>query len=236
MTARATMGVLVLAAILSSTDASADRRLFPFTYQYATMERGAGELEHYLTFSGPSGGLAGQAVAEHQVEIEVGMSDRFDVGIYQVFASPAGEPLSYEGFKVRGRYRVAEKGALPVDILFYLEGAESADFEESEIEAKLVLAKDVGPVVVSLNPVFEAEREDEWETEVGYAAGIAWNLLGVLSVGAEARGGDEAHYAGPAIGHGNDKFWMTLGASFRYAGTDADGPKMQFRLITGIAL
>ena len=213
--------------------AVADQRSFTRVYEYSTLERGRAELEHYLTFSAPSGGFGGRSQVEHQVELEVGMNDHFDVGIYQVFVQEPGSGLAYDEIKVRGRYRIAEKGAYPVDTLVYLEGVNSADSSRQEVEAKLVLAHDFGNVTLSVNPVFEGVKTAGWESEPGYAVGLAWKPLPLLSLGAEAYGDKDAHYAGPVLAHGNGNFWMALGLAMRHTGTDEHGPKTAVRLLTG---
>jgi len=225
----------VFGALLAgyASNAVGDQRLFTRVYEYSTLPRGHAELEHYLTFSAPSGGFKGQAETEHQVEFEMGMNDRFDVGIYQVFVQGPGTGLVYEEMKVRGRYRFAEKGEHLVDTLVYLEGVNSSDFSTQEIEAKLVLAHDFGPVAVSVNPVLEMAKTDGWESEPGYAAGLSWRALSLLSVGVEAFGGEDAHYAGPVIAHGNENFWVSLGLVMRHTGTDEHGPKTAVRMLSG---
>jgi len=225
----------VIALVILDGWAGADQRSFTRVYEYSTLERGRAELEHYLTFSAPSGRFGGQSSVEHQVELEMGMNDHFDVGIYQVFVQAPGTGLAYDEIKLRGRYRIAEKGQYPVDILVYLEGVNSADSSRQEVEAKLVLAHDFGAVTLSVNPVFEAVKTDGWETEPGYAVGLAWKPLPLLSLGAEAYGDRDAHYAGPVLAHGNGNFWMALGMAMRYAGTDEHGPKTAIRLLTGWA-
>jgi len=215
--------------------AVADQRSLTRVYEYSTLARGKAELEHYLTFSAPSGGFGGQSAVEHQVELEIGMNDRFDVGIYQVFVQTPGAGLGYEEMKLRGRYRFAEKGAWPVDTLVYLEGVNSADSSKQEIEAKVILAHDFGAILVSVNPIFEAAKTAEWETEPGYAVGLAWKPLALLSIGAEAYGNPDVHYAGPVLAHGGSEFWMALGLAMRHTGTDEHGPKTAIRLVSGWA-
>ncbi|MFA6107143.1 MAG: hypothetical protein WDA75_00110, partial [Candidatus Latescibacterota bacterium] len=82
-----------------------------WTYESLTLTSGEGELETYFTLSSPDkGALEGRTSVEHQVELEVGMSERLDCGLYQVFGQAPGEALTYEGYKLRGRYRLGPPG------------------------------------------------------------------------------------------------------------------------------
>ena len=55
------------------------------------MEPGKAELEHYLTFQGKDRMHTKDAVkVVHNLELEIGMNERFDVGIYQDFSQSPG--------------------------------------------------------------------------------------------------------------------------------------------------
>jgi len=86
--------------------AKADKRSYVWTYEYQTEEKGKAELEYYLTFSSTDfDNLKDTLSTEHQVEIEVGMTDKFDIGLYQVFKQDVNGQVLYKGFKLRGNIR-----------------------------------------------------------------------------------------------------------------------------------
>ena len=216
----------------------ADKRSFVWTYEYQTMEAGEVELEHYLSFSTPSSkSFSGVTTTEHNVEIEIGMTDRFDVGIYQVIKQAPESSLQYSGYKLRFRYRLGEKGDYLMDPLIYFEYKGKPDFSEHGYEGKLILAKDFGNINLSINPVIEYEYENsEWESELKYNTGISYRLNGILKIGLEARGGENGHYVGPVISHGTGKAWIALGSAFALTEIKNYKPEMMIRMILGINL
>lgn len=227
---------MVAVFAVQAVPAGADQRAYVWTYEYNTMERGKAELEHYLTFSGGGAGGPGATATKQQVEVEVGMTSRFDVGVYQVFAQKAGEGLAWDGFKVRPRYRFAERGAWPVDVLLYGEYASSADLLVPAFEFKLILARDWGKLNLSLNPQVEYERDGEWENETSLVGGASWKVYELLTAGCEVRIGEEETWVGPTIAHGNSSFWMSLGLSFRTVRPAGERQAFEARLITGLEL
>lgn len=236
-------GFLILAflagAVSLSSDAIADRRSYAWTYEYKTVGRGEAELESYLTLSAAEiDSLEGNVSAEHQIELEVGMTDRFDFSIYQVFEQGPGEEESfrYKGFKLRSRYRLAEGGQRPLDTLLYLEYKGVPDFSENTIEAKVILAKDIGKINFAINPILEFEHEDEWETETEYAAGVSYGASETLRLGVEAKGGEHGHYLGPVVSHGVGDLWVTLGSAFGISDITGGKPEFQLRMLLGVGL
>jgi len=225
--------IMILANIVK-----ADKRSYVWTYEYQTMEAGEVELEHYLTFSTPSSeSFNSITTTEHNVEIEVGMTDRFDFSIYQVFKQAPESEFQYSGYKLRFRYRLGEKGDYFVDPLLYFEYKGKPDFSEHGYEGKLILAKDFGNINIALNPVIEYEYEDdEWESEVKYNAGISYKFGGLLKIGLETRGGENGHYVGPVISHGTGKAWIALGSAFAITDIKNNKPEMMIRMILGINL
>jgi hypothetical protein len=229
-----------LAATLALTfalalPAAADQRSYAFTYQPITAPRGGIDLELYSTLADPPGDAAGGRLWRHQVEVEYGITDRWDVSLYNVFRRPHGGELEYEAFKVRTRYRLADPGAWPVDVVAYLEVAQSVvDERPTKLEEKLIVGKDLGRANLTANLVAEQEFEDgtaalEW----GWGGGASWEFAPSLRLGAEAFGalkevetatGGELEaeaWAGPAISvslpvaagalHGS---WLAVTAGF----------------------
>lgn len=229
----------IVATALALSAASADRRSYVWTYEYNTVPRGEAELETYFTLSAPDADeLEGNVSAEHQVELEVGMTDRFDFGIYQVFEQGAGEEgrFGYKGFKLRSRYRIGQAGQRVVDPLVYVEYKGVPDFSENTIEAKLILARDIGAINISVNPILEMEHEDEWEVETEYAAGVSYVANKMLRLGLEAKGGEHGHYLGPVVSHGEENLWVTFGSAFGVTDIDEGKPEMQLRMLLGVGL
>ena len=116
---------LVPLLILSGTNAAnADRRGYVWTYEYQTMPKGHAELEYYLTHKVTDFHKYDNKNSwEHQVEYEYGLTDRWDVSIYQRWKqsnTASDDKFEYTGTKLRTRYRIGEKGMYPLDTLLYL--------------------------------------------------------------------------------------------------------------------
>jgi hypothetical protein len=216
----------------------ADWRSYVWTYEYQTVERGGAEFETYLTLSTPDDDrMRDITTTEHQLELEVGMTERFDFAIYQVFKQPPGGALEYDEYKLRGRYRFGEKGSFVFNPLAYFEYIGKPDFSAHEFELKLILARDFGRFNFSANPQAEFSlEEDDWEMKSGYAAGLSYRLTDLLKVGLESKGSGNDYYLGPVISHGRHDLWATLGAAFAISHIEDNRPKFQVRLLLGVGL
>lgn len=217
---------------------SADQRFFVWTYESKTVPPGEAEVETYFTLSTPDrGSFEGQTSTEHQVELEVGMTERFDFGIYQVFSQAPGGALVYDGYKLRSRYRLGAVGQHRLDPVAYLEYKGTSDLSEHGIEAKVIMTHTFGRYCLALNPIAELEGEGgEWELEPEYAVGLSYLVHPLVRLGVEAKGGGSGHYLGPVLAHGTEHLWFTLGSAVATAGVDAGRPKLQVRALLGVHL
>lgn len=229
--------LLVLFLFLITSISYSDDRSYVWTYEYKTLDRGEGEVEVYTTFSSPDiNKLKGNMSVEHQVELEVGMTERFDIGIYQIFKQNPGESLTYDGFKIRARYRIGEKGKFFIDPLLYLEYKGKPDFAEHGIEFKLITAKDFGNFNISFNPILEFEYEYEWEVAPEYALGTSYKIGSLFKAGLELKGSENGHYIGPVISHGREGLFVVLGSAFKISNIKKNKPEFQLRMLLGVAI
>lgn len=220
-------------ALLWPTAAAADRRSFTRTYEYMTMPRGETEVEIYTTQSQATFDDDSPESFELQLEIEHGITDRWDVSLYHVFdqstgdgsVTDPGEPFHFAEMKLRTRYRFAERGELPVDPVAYLEAVKVFGGSVYEAEAKAILARDFGLVTVAVNPVVEVVfggDVPETELELGWAAGVTYEVRPTLKLGAETWGGFEAEEideaaasAGPALSWApSSSLWIATTVGF----------------------
>ena len=172
--------ILLLTILLLLNIVNADNRRYVWTYEYITMEPGKAELEHYLTFQGKDRMHTKDAVkVVHNLELEIGMNERFDVGIYQNFSQSPGKAFQYDGYKIRTRYRIGEKGQYLVDPLLYFEYKGNTDFSKHVYEGKLILARDFGSVNAAINPVFEIEAEDSFDDTGDSAFFVPFHAIGL---------------------------------------------------------
>lgn len=219
-------------ALLGGSRAWADQKAYVWTYDYSTLARDSAEIEYYQTAVVKDRQKSSASDWQQQLELEYGITDHLDAAIYQVFEQPAGSSLSYEGFKVRLRYRIAAKDALPVDVLLYAEHAESTS-EPSEFEGKLVLAKDLGRWNLAYNQVFEEAYSGDTGADHGYAAGIGYSLTPAFALAAESKGSftKGTYAAGPTLAWSGGRIWANIGAVF---GLNRATNDREVRFLTGI--
>lgn len=234
-------GAAVVAALLAAGPApvKADPRSYVWTYEYMTVREGHAELEYYSTTEVADTDAPETSNWKHQVELEYGLTPRTDIAMYQNFKqanTPTSRTFSYDGMKLRLRHRLAEKGELPVDTLLYAEYVRSTDLSaQGALEAKLVLAKDLGRLNLSYNQVVEFPLEKLSAAGHRFATGASWKFSGLLKAGVEVTGDYKAnaYHAGPTVHlRAKDmKVWANLGY---LAGLNSDSKDVQTRLIVGV--
>jgi hypothetical protein len=222
--------VASLAALaLAPAAARADRRYYGETYTASTAPRGSLDLELWSTFhDAPRDGSA-PALWRHQVELETGLTDRWDVALYNIARQIQGQNLEYEALKVETRYRLSEPGQWFVDPVLYLEVQKTfVDDRPLSIEEKLILSKDIGRLNLAVNLAAEQEfiPGGDVEHDFDWAGGTSWEIVPAFRAGAEAFGTvartDEAGvvqvtsqaWAGPALSYAWSRAWLVLAAGF----------------------
>jgi hypothetical protein len=217
---------LGLAVLAAAPAARADRRSFVRAYEYATQPAGNLEVEIWNDLTIPKSSSAATLI-EPKVELEVGLTDNWDLALYHAFASQVQDGQStfrFDSWRAETRYRLFERGVLPVDVMLYLEVERPADFRDpAEVEEKVILGKDLGRLGLVVNLV--AEQKLGSGSRSGHVfeldAGARWEVMPALRLGAEywvtsetaADGSvDTRHYLGPSISVANSKIWMQLGA------------------------
>ncbi len=239
---------LLLAAALAPALASADERPYAFTYEPVTDAAGETEIELYETYYAPTGSQTGRH-AVHQLEIGHGITDRFDLALYTVFASSTAKPFELEGFKLRGRYKLLTTASAPVDLVLYLEGEKEVVEEKPfKLEEKVIFGRDFGKVGFSINLIAEQEFVGGETIGVwGWSAGANVALADGLRVGAETFGetvkeggvrttevfaGPSAVVALPFLRFGSiNSAWLTVGVAF---GLNQDTDDLRARALVGV--
>ncbi|MBU4376371.1 MAG: hypothetical protein KKD29_02705 [Candidatus Omnitrophica bacterium] len=220
-------------------EAGADRRGYVWTYEYQTMPNGHAEIEYYLTEEQKNIERAKPNTWKHWVELEYGITDHWDISMYQQFKqsnTASSNTFEYDGFKIRTRYRLFEKNKLPLDTLLYLEYIRNDNLEKHNVlEGKVILAKDMGDFNFAYNFILKQELASGGKTEHEYAAGISYSIIPQFKVGVESKGNyaGRKYYAGPTVSWSTNKFWVSLGA---VAGLNKRSDDLQARLIIGIPL
>ncbi len=245
--------VTCLVATLASPLRASPRPL-PYTYPYETLDQDELELEVYgdvtplrvdVDPNDPSKGRLWEPGYTLQNEFEYGLTDRVELGFYQVFeAQPiagGGNAMTFDGFKWEVRTRLGESGRWPVDVGLYLELETLHD--EVALEEKIILARRFGPWHWMANVWVEEEQDRPLDPAarslhfvINPTTGITYQVTPVFQPGIEywARGepGNLAgtpvdvfnrevhHFVGPTVHLELGKVWWSLGV---YADVNAMG-------------
>jgi len=239
---RAVVVAVAAAAALgaASRPAQANPRPLPYTYIYETLPAGDAEVELYADLTplraiDANGAPAWILASQFQTEIEYGLTDRLELGLYLTLApmdpSVMFAPSMPEGtgVKQRLRYRFADAGRWPIDLAVYGEVTETE--REIELEGKVILQRRLGPFRIAANAW--AEREfyfsgaREWV--LNPTAGVVLEKWITAQPGIEywmhaehADGGGwvvgPEHYLGPTMILQFGKIWWSNGFYFRLNG------------------
>jgi len=232
------IGLVITLAL--ATDCYADRRSYVWTYEYQTMPKGRFELEYYLTQEQKNIEKAKPNIWKNWFELEYGITDHWDISMYQMFRQSntvKSDKFEYDGFKIRTRYKILEKNKLPIDTLLYFEYALNPNLKnQNSLEAKVILAKDIGRFNIAYNQIVKQELAAGVKTKNEYAAGLSYAVTPRFKIGCETKGSytDDKYYIGPTISFAfPEGAFISLGA---VAGLTEKSDDLQTRLIVGFLL
>lgn len=247
------MKVAVAAALVAvSSVAHANPRALPFTYTSDTLPPGGVEIEQYVdlvtlrAISATTTEPVSYLASSFQTEIEIGLLERLELGLYFTYVPDFGDALANEtqlagagtGLKQRLRYYFADPGQWPIDVGVYGELVENE--REIELEAKLLLQRRFGKlrVAANLSAEYELYFDKQREIVLDPSLGATYEITPKVHVGLDAwmRGeyprnpkpavrtfglGPQA-YAGPVALFDFGKLWWTTGIYTRVSDIDHD--------------
>lgn len=230
--------VFVFCLVLLPIAGLTQDRIFTYTYQSNVLPKGQKELEVWNTFH--VGRADYYRALRHRVEYEIGLGGRLQTAFYLNLSTGAAYDPSSETiqalpaefwFSNEWKWKLLDPLANPVGLALYGEIGVAA--RELDLEAKIILDKQIGKTLHAFNAVFEPEWESEAEKgevesefelqfELDYA--FSWRLNRNWNVGFEVRdhnawkpqdggnGGWEysALFAGPGLSYNADRFWLNL--------------------------
>lgn len=209
----------LVAALLSCGTASAraDRKLYLFTYQYATLPKGAAEIETWATRENDDA-VPAQTDGQLQIEGEFGITDRLDISLYTAFAKEGAGSLDWDAAKIEAKYRLGSSGRWPADVELYAEYEQPFKVRGfGEPELKVILAHDFDALNVAGNLIFVQPVDDQtgrhlsWRKE--WSGGASYALSNRVNLGLEGHGSFTESKAklGPVVSYQGDKAWVGLG-------------------------
>ncbi len=243
------LGAAALAAALAApAPARADARRFAWSYESTTAPKGTREFEQWVTWSTtkPSDPLYDRVEFRH--ELEFGLTDRVQLGVYltdwRYTRTSNGSDTEVRSTAAEIIANVADPATSPVGVALYGEVAVGA--EKFALEAKLLLEKPLGPVVLVSNTVLEAEWEGEdWVEDVGtfeQTVGLGWDMSPSLLLGVEGqlekelpgwKGGEPTIvWAGPSASLRLPAFWVTAATLLQTTGEGGE-PDVKVRTLFG---
>ena len=237
--------LLAIVCLIAVPSSHADRRKYVWTYQTTTIAPEATELEFYQTTKINENENDNW---EYRIEVEQGISSKFDIGIYQIFSQEASESLKWNAFQLRGRYRFGLPGEVAFNPVLYLEYRRKIETTagQNKIETKILLGKDVGKTNFSINPVFEylwASGFDSYK-EVGVDVGLSYAPSYKFAFGVESTT-RQVYYTeigkenksessfGPTISYATGENYYTVGIAF---GLNDHADDTMVRFLMGIGL
>lgn len=218
---------VVTAAALAAGVAAANERHFGFTYESAVLPPAERELEVWVT---PRVGRAEHYLRfDERVELELGLSDRLMTAFYlngTALSARVGDGVQSSfasgGVSSEWKYKLLDPVADAVGLALYGEVTWSPT--QLELEAKLILDKRLGRLLLAANLAVEEELGFELtgvapETAVELDLAAAWYLTDRLTLGLELRNLNvavpsgfaySALYFGPTLAYARDTWWVSL--------------------------
>lgn len=236
-------------AIVSASSALAAERRFAYSYETTTSPVGVWEYEQWATWKH----YDNKDRFDFRHEFEVGLTDRLQLGIYLADwryedTDDAGAEADYKSSGVEFIYQLTDPNKSAIGSALY--GEVLVGDEKVELEGKVLLQKNFGPLVAVYNLILEAEWEGEsldnltedkgvWENSFGLSYQVNPNFL----VGVEALhevefagwsdAGDHIFSVGPNVSFRKGGLFATVAGLFQV--TDVAGePDSQLRVLAGI--
>ncbi len=240
--------LLVVALTAFAMSASAGQRNFTYTYEVTTSPKGAFEIENWVTWK-HRGGAARVDEFDFRHELEFGLTDRLQLGIYlanwNYTDAPGEHRARYENSGAELIWNLTNPTTDLLGSALYLEV--NGGNRSLELEGKLLLQKNLGPVIAAYNAIVEARwagrnLRDEVAGEFAQTLGVSVALNPHFSVGGEVlheidlpdwRDAEPSVlWLGPNASFRVRNFYATLTGLFR-ATSNPEEPRVQTRLIFG---
>lgn len=184
--------LVVLGAFLTSISlapaAWADKMEYFETYNYYTASKGEWELELWNDAFTRGRQDTREEHSGHQISLEYGITDRWMAEIYAEWRdNPSGRGFEYTRSKLETRYRLGNYHPNGINVALYAEYEKShvPSLFNDELEGKIILSRDFGPLNVAANAIIEKDLVSGSHLEFAYAGGVSYPLSKKLLVSLE---------------------------------------------------
>lgn len=250
-------GALIVAAGMGfAAPAHADVRSFTYTYEYSTVPEGDTTVELWHTQTRASSAAGSPHLYQGILEIEHGLTEKWDAGFYMVLEETAGSSpmtsaaLGLARAKVESRYRLADRGEWPIDTMLFLDLAKEFGESNYSVLGKLVGARDFGDLTFAANVgggrLMGKDIDDRWL--LAWAAGATYQAHPRLRLGVETWGVyDDSQLAtrantvyadmGPSLCFiASPRFWVAMTLGFAITERDTSGEILGHGAVSGRAI
>lgn len=237
----------VATAFLSTfCEVSEAGRRFTYVYEAKVAEKGEIEVENWVTWkSGPDG----ENGFDFRHELEFGVTDRFQLAVYVADWKVADNIASYENTALEAIYQLTDPKTSFLGSALY--GEVKLGDEQFKLEAKGILQKNIGPLVLAYNATIEAEWEgenlgnlDERYGKLEQSAGASWKFSDNIKVGGELQQKfylkdnwsvptQSVIYVGPNIALEYGRYFATFTGMIQATSISGE-PDFQLRTIFGV--
>lgn len=241
--------------MLSIPQLEAGERRFTYVYEATTAPEGEIEIENWVTWkTTPEDGKRGDEF-DFRHEIEFGVTDRLQLGIYvadwkvldSVASGEDGTQAIYQDSAIEAIYNLTNPVTDSIGSAIY--GEVKLGDQTFELEGKVILQKNFGPIEVAYNATIEAEWEgdrfgnfDERTGTFEQTLGASYQFTPNFFLGAEflheiefadwEEQGDSIVYLGPNASFRYNRFYLTSTALVQATNVDGE-PDFQLRTIVG---
>ena len=173
------------AALLAAAPARADHKVYSPYVEEGVLEL---EMRGHRTFDRSADKDDQQT---HKYELGYGVTDWWHAAVFGRIDKEPGEDFRYTATALENIFQLTEPGQYWADVGLYFEYSKShIAAEPDELEAKLLLQKDVGPLVLTTNLIFNREIGNGAGKGVGfeYAARVNYPWKREVQFAVEAFG------------------------------------------------
>lgn len=243
------LAVAAASAATALQPAHAGERKFAYSYEVTTTPKGVIEFENWVTWKHRDNASGKVDRFDFRHELEFGVTERLQAAIYLAdwrYEENGGKgeaTYRHSGFELL--YNLTNPTTDIIGSGLYFEALAGEDVVE--LEGKLLLQKNFGPLVIAYNAILEAEWEgedlDERTGVFEQTFGISFELNKHVAIGGEllhevefpewGEAEDGVVWAGPNISVRGGPMFATVAGLFQVTDVESE-PEVQTRLIFGI--